>query len=146
MDYCAIGSVKDLIIAQNEPIKEEDVSWITLESIKGLSYLHTINIVHCDIKAANILLALEKNKPIVKLADFGVSFTEIPDETMKGKMIGTPLWMSPEVLRKEGVKISCDIWSLGITVIEMLQGLPPHHNISTLRAMRLVLSITITYI
>jgi len=100
-----------------------------------MNYLHSRGIIHRDVKAANILL---NDRAEIKLADFGVSgyFGSV---AMKKETVGTPLWMAPEVLRRNPAAQSSDIWSMGITVIEMGDGKPPNHDISVLRAMRLTI-------
>ena len=91
--------------------------------------------IHRDIKAGNILL---DNKGNAKLADFGVSAQLLNTYSKKQTMAGTPHWMSPEVLTKSEYNKKTDIWSLGITAIEMAEGDPPYSNIYYLRAMFLI--------
>jgi len=96
-----------------------------------LFYLHSKEIIHRDVKAANILITEDA---IVKLADFGVS-----QQVGKAQeIIGSPLWMAPEVILNREYDKRCDIWSLGITVIEIADGLPPHSDMNYMRAMKMV--------
>lgn len=144
MDYMALGSIRDMIDLRKSPLTEPEIAYVTAYTLRGnltldflsltflgLNYLHSRGIIHRDIKAANILL---NDRAEIKLADFGVSdyFANISGEYA----VGTPLWMSPEVLKKRPATQGSDMWSLGITVIEMGDGMPPMHNISILKAMR----------
>jgi len=92
-------------------------------------------IIHRDIKAANILITMDGT---LKLADFGVS--DYLNNLEEGELVGTPLWMAPEVLSRKKPTYACDIWSLGITLIEMGDGFPPYAELPALRAMRLTKS------
>ena len=133
MEYCAAGSAADIIRITKKPLNEAQIASILALSLKGLEYLHENKKIHRDIKAANILL---DNKGNAKLADFGVSAQSIatisdPHDTV----IGTPFWMSPEVISKSKYGKKTDIWSLGITAIEMAEGEPPYSHIHPIRAM-----------
>ena len=91
--------------------------------IKGLDYLHQMGVVHRDIKGANILLTKEG---IIKLADFGGAM-RLTGDNKTFSMMGTPYWMAPEMIENKGeITTSCDIWSLGCTIIELLTGKPPY--------------------
>ncbi|KAF9551809.1 hypothetical protein EC957_004132 [Mortierella hygrophila] len=91
--------------------------------LEGLVYLHGKEVVHCDLKAANILTTKNGN---VKLSDFGVSLNLKVKESDFGAVAGTPNWMAPEVIELKGASPASDIWSLGCTVVEMLTGQPPY--------------------
>jgi serine/threonine protein kinase/N-acetylneuraminic acid mutarotase len=135
MDFCDIGSVRDMIELCNKPLKEDQIAYVLQQSLQGLLYLHSMNIIHRDVKAGNILL---DGLGAVKIADFGVS-EQLSDAVSKSDTrIGTPLWMAPEVILGHKYDNRCDIWSLGITAIEMADGLPPNHDMNPMRAMRLV--------
>lgn len=132
MDYCAVGSVKDLMKCTLETLDEPQISQITKEVLTGLCYLHSINILHLDVKTGNILLTAEGK---VKLADFGVS-----EQIQRGSrmitpadFIGSPLFMAPEVIKKTEFNHKADIWSVGITLIEMAEGRPPYHDIKSMK-------------
>lgn len=134
MEYCCGGSVKDVIRDLDRTMNSEHISVILKDILNGLNYLHIVlSKIHRDIKAANILL---DEKGIAKLADFGVTEPKPADadpsrsasfsSNRKGSIIGTPLWLPPEVLNQNpDYGLSIDIWSLGITVIEMGDGQPP---------------------
>ena len=122
MDFCAGGSVSDLLERFGQTLIEGEIAAVCGESLKGLAYLHSIGIIHRDIKAANLLLMSDGT---VKLADFGVS-TQLTTMTQKAKAaIGTPFWMAPEVIESTQYDTKADIWSLGITAIELAEGAPP---------------------
>ena len=95
--------------------------------LEGLHYLHNSHVVHCDLKAANILTTKNGN---VKLSDFGVSLNLRAMEREMKDVAGTPNWMAPEVIELKGASEKSDIWSLGCTVIELLTGRPPYSEIS----------------
>eukprot|EP01118_Nematostelium_gracile_P004154 TRINITY_DN1488_c0_g1_i1.p1 TRINITY_DN1488_c0_g1~~TRINITY_DN1488_c0_g1_i1.p1 ORF type:complete len:449 (-),score=99.10 TRINITY_DN1488_c0_g1_i1:3-1349(-) len=131
MDYCHLGSVRDLIEIASRPLSQAEITYIVAQTVAGLTYLHAKNIIHRDVKSANILLNAEAE---IKIADFGIS-----DSVGKASdSIGTPLWMAPEVINRASYGCQCDIWSLGITIIEMADGFPPHHNLKVQRAMMMV--------
>ncbi|KAG0256075.1 hypothetical protein BG011_004765 [Mortierella polycephala] len=94
--------------------------------LEGLVYLHGKEVVHCDLKAANILTTKNGN---VKLSDFGVSLNLKVKESDFGAVAGTPNWMAPEVIELKGASPASDIWSLGCTIIEMLTGRPPYADL-----------------
>ncbi|KAL6064146.1 STE/STE20/MST protein kinase, variant 3 [Balamuthia mandrillaris] len=137
MDFCGGGAVNDLMGKMSPPVlKEEQIAAILAESLRGLVYLHSKHIIHRDIKAANILL---NEQGRTKLADFGVS-AQVKDHATVQTTVGTPLWMSPEVLDGESYNEKADIWSLGVTAIEMAEGEPPHQKESLMKAMAKILS------
>lgn len=95
--------------------------------LEGLHYLHQCDVVHCDLKAANILTTKNGN---VKLSDFGVSLNMRAVERDIKDVAGTPNWMAPEVIELKGASPKSDIWSLACTVIELLTGRPPYGEIA----------------
>lgn len=134
MEYCGGGSCSDLIkYAFPDGLPESKVAFITHDILKGLKYLHDQKKIHRDIKAANILLT---DDGLVKLGDFGVS-GQIRATLKRGTFVGTPYWMAPEVINKDigGYNESCDIWSLGITVYELLKGSPPFSRCDPMKVM-----------
>lgn len=96
--------------------------------LEGLHYLHQSDVVHCDLKAANILTTKNGN---VKLSDFGVSLNlRAMERQAQNDVAGTPNWMAPEVIELKGASTKSDIWSLGCTVVELLTGRPPYAEIT----------------
>mmetsp|Transcript_7812 Transcript_7812/g.14973 ORF Transcript_7812/g.14973 Transcript_7812/m.14973 type:complete len:460 (-) Transcript_7812:3891-5270(-) len=132
MDYCSAGSVADLIKITKRTLTETQIASVCQASLRGLLYLHEGKKIHRDIKAGNILL---DHKGVAKLADFGVSAQLANTYSKKDTVIGTPYWMSPEVISKSTYNKKTDIWSLGITAIEMAEGEPPYSHIHPVRAM-----------
>jgi serine/threonine kinase 4 len=132
IEYCNAGSVADLIKSTNRTLNEFEIASILYAVLKGLEYLHDTKKIHRDIKAGNILL---DNRGNAKLADFGVSAQLQHTYDKKGTLTGTPYWMSPEVLSNSEYNKKTDIWSLGITAIEMAEGEPPYSHINYVRAM-----------
>eukprot|EP01118_Nematostelium_gracile_P000298 TRINITY_DN10293_c0_g1_i1.p1 TRINITY_DN10293_c0_g1~~TRINITY_DN10293_c0_g1_i1.p1 ORF type:complete len:620 (-),score=175.77 TRINITY_DN10293_c0_g1_i1:4-1863(-) len=133
MDYCAVGSVEDLMVTNQKTLSERQIAFVCLSSLKGLEYLHNYQkIIHRDIKAANILLT-EAGE--VKLADFGVSQTLSSALLSSDAIVGTPLFVSPEVVKDKLYTNKQDIWALGITMIEMADGYPPYIDMNPVRAM-----------
>lgn len=131
MEYCGAGSCTDLLHVHRK-LPETAVAYITKQTLMGLAYLHSQRIIHRDIKAANILLTNTGN---VKLADFGVS-GRLQNSIKRKTFVGTPYWMAPEIIqRKGGYNEKVDIWSLGITVIELCTGSVPHSEEEPLKAL-----------
>jgi serine/threonine protein kinase len=98
--------------------------------LHGLLYLHEQGVIHRDIKGANILTTKEG---LVKLADFGVATKATG--LHESSVVGTPYWMAPEVIELSGATTASDIWSLGCTVIELLDGKPPYHKLQPMPAL-----------
>jgi serine/threonine protein kinase len=132
MEYCCGGSVKDAMRQMNRTMNAEQIAVILRDVLHGLNYLHSHEKIHRDVKAANILL---NEKGVAKLADFGVS--EPSDSSnKKSSIVGTPLWLPPEVIRQEDYSCAIDIWSLGITIIEMGDGQPPYNDLEQTAALK----------
>jgi serine/threonine protein kinase len=124
MEYCDGGSVQDMIdMRENEDVclTELQIAQITGQVLKALEYLHGLKKIHRDIKAGNILV---NSRGMAKLADFGISAQQVGDEK-RTTTIGSSYWMAPETLMGGGYDSKADIWSLGITLMEMAEGIPP---------------------
>lgn len=124
LEYAAKGSLKTLMANRPEKcLSESETKKYIHQTLNGLGYLHDKGVIHRDIKAANLLLDANN---IVKLADFGVS-TKVNNSAMT--LAGSLNWMAPEIITNKGASTISDIWSLGATVVELLTGKPPYHNL-----------------
>jgi len=132
MELCEFGSVSDVLRKLQGPLKEQEIRIIAAEVLKGLQYLHDGKKIHRDVKAGNILLTTSFQ---AKLADFGISCQLQNTWARRNTQIGSPYWMAPEVIKGEAYNATADIWSLGITCIEMADCQPPYYHIPPTRAM-----------
>jgi len=135
MEYCGGGSLSDVMRVLEKTLNEEQISTVVRDALKGLQYLHSVRKIHRDIKAGNILL---NNKGEGKLADFGVSGQLSDTMAKRNTVIGTPFWMAPEVIQEVGYNEKADLWSLGITCLELAEGKPPYSNIHPMRAIFMI--------
>ena len=135
MEYCAGGSVSDVMHALGRPLEEDMIAYVCSEVLKGLSYLHANGRVHRDIKCGNILLT---DQGEVKLADFGVAAQLTHTLSKRNTFIGTPHWMAPEVIQSSSYDGKVDVWALGITAIEMAEQYPPRWRVNPNRVIFMV--------
>ncbi|XP_041736077.2 TRAF2 and NCK-interacting protein kinase isoform X4 [Coregonus clupeaformis] len=141
MEFCGAGSVTDLIKnTKGNTLKEEWTAYICREILRGLTHLHQHKVIHRDIKGQNVLLTENAE---VKLVDFGVSAQLDRTVGRRNTFIGTPYWMAPEVIAcdenpEATYDFKSDLWSLGITAIEMAEGAPPLCDMHPMRALFLI--------
>ena len=137
LEFCEGGSLLDIMRITNEYYTEKEIASLIKMVLKGLQFLHAQKKIHRDIKAGNILLT---DEGVIKLGDFGVSAQLTNSISKKISKIGTPYWMSPEVISQKSYDSKCDIWSLGITCIELAEGEPPYSEVRTFLVMKKILN------
>ncbi|XP_037660308.1 STE20-like serine/threonine-protein kinase isoform X2 [Choloepus didactylus] len=137
IEFCAGGAVDAVMLELERPLTESQIQVVCKQTLEALNYLHDNKIIHRDLKAGNILFTLDGD---IKLADFGVSAKNTRTIQRRDSFIGTPYWMAPEVVMCETSKdrpydYKADVWSLGVTLIEMAEIEPPHHELNPMRVL-----------
>ncbi|XP_061492065.1 STE20-like serine/threonine-protein kinase isoform X2 [Rhineura floridana] len=137
IEFCAGGAVDAVMLELERPLTEPQIRVVCRQTLEALHYLHENKIIHRDLKAGNILFTLDGD---IKLADFGVSAKNTRTIQRRDSFIGTPYWMAPEVVMCETSKdrpydYKADVWSLGVTLIEMAEIEPPHHELNPMRVL-----------
>lgn len=137
MEFAQGGSVYSLMQSSpNNSLEEKYVVVIVREVLIGLNYLHKSNVIHRDIKAANVLVTASGK---VMICDFGVSALLATTNSKRNTFIGTPYWMAPEVAQSvPAYDTKADIWSLGIMIYEMIKGSPPHFRVAHLKVIQMI--------
>ncbi|XP_055371933.1 serine/threonine-protein kinase 10-like [Condylostylus longicornis] len=137
IEYCDGGALDSIMVELEKPLIESQIAYVCKYMCEGLSFLHKNKVIHRDLKAGNVLLTMEGG---VKLADFGVSAKNKHTLQKHDTFIGTPYWMAPELVlcetfRDNPYDFKVDIWSLGITLIELAQMEPPNSEMSPMRVL-----------
>merc|ERR1712029_662947 len=117
------GSLTDVVT--HSRLEEEQIATVCKQCLRAMAYLHSQGVIHRDIKSDSILLSANGQ---VKLSDFGFCAQVSPDLPKRKSLVGTPYWMSPEVISRLPYGPEVDVWSLGVMIIEMIDGEPPYFN------------------
>ncbi|XP_022080773.1 STE20-like serine/threonine-protein kinase isoform X2 [Acanthaster planci] len=137
IEFCEGGALDDIMLELEKGLTESQIQVVCKQMLEALDYLHSKKVIHRDLKAGNILLTMTGD---IRLADFGVSARNTKTKQKRDSFIGTPYWMAPEVVICETLKdnpydYKADIWSLGITLIELAQQEPPYHDLHPMRVL-----------
>ncbi|XP_039946936.1 serine/threonine-protein kinase PAK 3-like [Hirundo rustica] len=133
MEFMDGGTLSDVLRAVY--LEEGQIGAVCRECLQGLRFLHSRQVIHRDVKSANVLVGMDGS---VKLADFGLCAQLSPERSKRSSSVGTPSWMAPEVVRGEAYGPKVDIWSLGIMGLEMVEGEAPYQREPRLRVFELI--------
>lgn len=127
LELCTGGALDDVLLDLESGLQEDQIAAIAHQMVESLTHLHACHVIHRDLKAGNLLITADGT---IKLTDFGVSAFNKKEGQKRDTFIGTPYWMAPEVVICENVRdrpydTKADIWSLGITLIELAEMVPP---------------------
>ncbi|XP_070984196.1 serine/threonine-protein kinase PAK 6-like [Oncorhynchus clarkii lewisi] len=131
MEYIEGGALTNIV--SETRLSEEQIATVCEAVLQALAYLHSQGVIHRDIKSDSILLTLDGR---IKLSDFGFCAQISKDIPKRKSLVGTPYWMAPEVISKSPYSTEVDVWSLGIMVVEMVDGEPPYFSETPVAAMR----------
>lgn len=139
MDYCDLGSLRDILKLKKQNLNEDQISIVLHDILKALSSLHNkYHIVHGDIKAGNVLMSSDGK---IKLTDFGLSHKLGNFDCIDSSFDGSPYWMAPEIILCENYSFPADIWSVGATAVELIEGEPPFSQFPPSQAMNEIISL-----
>ncbi|CAL8291264.1 unnamed protein product [Gadus morhua 'NCC'] len=131
MEYLQGGALTNIV--SETRLSEEQIATVCEAVLQALAYLHSQGVIHRDIKSDSILLTLDGR---IKLSDFGFCAQISKDIPKRKSLVGTPYWMAPEVISKSPYGTEVDVWSLGIMVVEMVDGEPPYFSETPVAAMK----------
>jgi hypothetical protein len=136
MEFMGGGCLTDILeLFEEIRLTEPQIAYCSRETLRALKYIHSLHRIHRDIKSDNLLLG---NDGFVKLADFGYAAQLTQKQQKRNTVVGTPYWMAPELIRGHDYGVKVDIWSLGIMMMEMVEGEPPYMEFPPLRALFLI--------
>jgi len=135
MEFCTSKSLHDITRTLKRGLNDKEMGCAVRQTVKALAYLHAHKKIHRDLKSANLLMQQDGT---LKLADFGVAGELSATVSRRHTMIGSPYWMSPEVIEDAGHDQKADIWSLGITIIELAEIDPPHFEVGPMRVVFII--------
>lgn len=131
LEYLEGGALTDIVT--NMSMNEQQIATVCVQCLQALAFLHNEGLIHRDIKSDSILLARDGS---VKLSDFGFCAQVSAQVPRRRSLVGTPYWLSPEIISRQSYGPEVDIWSMGIMIIEMVDGEPPFYNEPPIQAMK----------